>query len=97
VNIIERQVAQVTRDGDTFTIPPMYVCKRHLHLALTVLHDLMQLGEPWAQVATLKQQLDIPSLWTQRDVEQYIELNNGRVVIDEWLNPTGWKGHVEPV
>jgi len=97
VNITEAQVSQVEKRGDAYAIPPIIVCKRHLHLALTVLYDLMQYGESLTQVAPLKQRLDVPPKWTRRDIEQYIELNSGRIVIDEWLSPVGWTGHIEPV
>jgi hypothetical protein len=100
MNIIERQVNQVTRDGDTFVIPPFNVCRRSFHLTATVLYDLMQYGCSWSEpgFAEIRDQMALPKGWKSWNlIEQYV-LRKGRVVIDEWIfYPHTYRSHIEPI
>jgi len=93
VNIIERQVSQATRDGDTFTIPPLRVLYRHLDLYNTILYDCLELGASFAEVQA---EFTLDNRFTEGNVREYVA-RHGRVIVDKWLNPAGWTGHVEPV
>jgi len=97
MNIIERQVSQATRDGDTFTIPPANVCKRYTGLAFTVIYDLLELGADQDTILERMHAMDVPINW--RDNERICTLirHVGRIVIDEWLGPVTHHSHVEPV
>ena len=100
MNIIESQVSQVQRDGDNYTIPPITVCKRYTHLALTVLYDLLNTGpgaSSYATIDNLSLKMAIPDRYRSRGaVEDFIK-SSGRVIVDEWLGPVTHRSHVEPV
>jgi hypothetical protein len=102
MNIHEAQVPQepwsaVTKVGDTFTIPPKAACRRHWHLAATVLYDLIQLKADWATLEQLAQELDLPNdVASLIMVEAWVKAQ-GRIAIDTWTSPVSWRGHVEPV
>jgi len=98
MNITEAQVPAVTRDGDTFTIPPILACRRHAHLAYTVLYDLIGAGCNWLELRDLREQMEVAHThWDH--IKAFVE-QHGRVTITEWLyneHASSMICHVEPV
>ena len=93
MNIIESQVSQVQRDGDTFTIPPLLIACRHLDLYNTILYDLLELG---ATLDDLRAPFRLAAEYTDAHVRRWVKCH-GRVVIDEWIAyPHAYHSHIEP-
>jgi len=94
MNIKEAQVFQVTRDGDTYTIPPFPTACRHLDLYNTVLYDLLELG---ANLDDLRTPFKLADKYTPEHVRRWVKCH-GRVVIDEWISyPHAYRSHIELV